>query len=381
MTTLKVIPVTTKQDLDAFITFPWKVYSADPYWVPPMIPDRRDFLDPQKNAFFEHARAQHFLAQRDGKTVGTISAFTNDLYNEFQDVNTGFFGFFEVLDDPPAAAALLRTAEDWARQAGHDTILGPAQFSTNDECGLLIDGFDDSPRILMTYNPPRYADYLVDASYRKAMDLWAYSVDIQDFKRNIPEKLLRITDKVRQRGKYHLRHINMKKYDQEVDLVKRIYNTSWERNWGFVPFTDREFNHLASELKSILDPDLALIVEHQGETIGFAICLPDLNQPLLRAYPRPGKPNILTLLQLIWNWKVVGKLDWLRMFVLGVLPEFRGKGVDALMYIEIAEQAAAKGYKWGELSWVLESNMMMNRTAEMLGGEIYKTYRMYEKDL
>ena len=145
--------------------------------------------------------------------------------------------------------------------------------------------------------------------------------------------------------------------------------------------TDREFNHLASELKEIIDPDLAIIAEHQGETIGFGICLPDLNQPLLRAYPRPGKPNILTLLQLVWNWKVVGKLDWLRMFVLGVLPEFRGKGVDALMYMEIAEHAAAKGYKWGEISWVLESNMMMNRTAEMLGGEIYKTYRMYEKDL
>ncbi len=381
MTMLQVIAVETEDQFEEFIVFPWKVYAADPNWVPPIISDRRNFLDPQKNAFFEHARAQYFLARRDGQTVGTIAAFTNDLYNQFQGVNTGFFGFFEVLDDPPAAAELLRAAEDWARQAGHQTILGPAQFSTNDECGLLIDGFDDPPRILMTYNPPRYADYLVDANYSKAMDLWAYRLEAQDFKRNFPKKLRRVFDKMSQRGRFNLRPMNLKKFDKEVAIAKRVYNKSWEKNWGFVPMTDLEFDHLAAELKQMLDEDLTAVVECDGEPIGFGLCLPDLNEPLLKAYPQPGTPEMWTKLKLVWHWKVRGNLDWLRVFVLGVLPEFRGTGVDALMYMQIAENALHKGYKWAEISWVLETNLMMNRTAEMLGGEIYKTYRMYEKDL
>jgi GNAT superfamily N-acetyltransferase len=371
----------TKQEFDDFVTFPWKVYADDPYWVPPIISNRRDFLDPEKNAFFEHARAQYFLAQRDGQTVGTIAAFTNDLYNEFQEVNTGFFGFFEVLDDPPAAAELLRTAEDWTRQAGHKTILGPAQWSTNDECGLLVDGFDDPPRILMTYNPPRYIDYLVDANYRKAMDLWAYQVNAQDFKSNFPKKLKRVVEKMRQRERFHLRKMNRKEFDKEVLIAKRIYNKSWERNWGFVPMTDREFDDLAAELKQLIDWDLTAVVECEGEPIGFGLCLPDVNEPLLKAYPRPGTLEIWSMLKLLWNWKVRRDIDWVRMFVLGTLPEYRGTGVDALMYMQFAENGLRKGYKQAEISWVVETNTMMVRTAELMGGEIYKTYRMYEKDL
>jgi GNAT superfamily N-acetyltransferase len=381
MSPLAITTVDTERDLKEFITFPWKVYASNPYWVPPILSERRTFLDPENNAFFEHARACYFMAQRDGRIVGTIAAFTNDKYNQFQDVNTGFFGFFEVLEDPEAAAALLTSAEEWARQAGHETILGPAQFSTNDECGLLIDSFDDPPRILMTYNPPRYADYIDKAGYHKVMDLWAYRLNLREFRSRIPEKLLRVVDKVRQRKRFHVRPMRMKQFDQEVEIVKRIYNTSWERNWGFVPMTDREFDHLAKELKPILDPELVAVVEHEGEPIGFGLCLPDLNQPLLRAYPRPGTPETLTMLKMLWNWKVRRRVDWLRVFVLGVFPEFRGMGVDALMYMDIAENAMRKGYKWAEMSWILENNMMMNRAIEMLGGEVYKTYRMYEKAL
>ncbi|MGD8815163.1 MAG: hypothetical protein PVI78_11895 [Anaerolineales bacterium] len=381
MLPLNITTVDTEQDLKDFVAFPWKVYASNPHWVPPIPSERRDFLDPEKNAFFEHARAQYFTARRDGEIVGTIAAFTNDRYNQFQQVNTGFFGFFEVLEDPEAALGLLNSAEDWARQAGHETIIGPAQFSTNDECGLLIDSFDDPPRILMTYNPPFYADYIDKAGYHKAMDLWAYRLNIREFKRRIPEKLLRVVDKVRQRGRFRVRLMNMRKFNREVEIVKRLYNTSWERNWGFVPMTDREFDHLASELKQIIDPDLAVIVEFEEEPIGFGLCLPDLNQPLLQAYPQPGTPKVLTMLKMIWNWKVRHRLDWLRVFALGVLPKFRGMGVDALMYMDIAENAMHKGFKWAEMSWILENNMMMNRAIEMLGGEIYKTYRMYEKAL
>jgi GNAT superfamily N-acetyltransferase len=371
----------TDREILEFIQFPWKVYKNDPHWVPPLISERRSFLDRSKNPFFQHAEAEYFLARRDGQVVGTIGAFTNHRYNEFQKVNTGFFGFFEVLEDPEAARALLRTAEAWARQAGHKTILGPAQFSTNDEVGLLVDGFDDPPRILMTYNPRRYVDYLETAGYKKAMDLWAYETLMSRFKGEggLPPKLLRVAEKVRQRGKLHVRRLNMKEFDQEVERVKKVYNRSWERNWGFVPMTDPEFEHMGKQLKSIIDPELVVIVEADGETVGFGLTLPDLSEPLRLAYPRPGTPEALTMLKLLWHWKARRRVKWIRVFALGVLPEYRGQGVDALMYVETTRSALQRGYQKAEMSWILENNMMMNRGIRFLGGEVYKTYRLYEK--
>jgi len=378
---LQISKVLNNDDLMDFIHFPWEVYRDDPYWVPPLISERREFLDPERNPFFQHARAEYFLAHRGSKLVGTIAAFTNDSYNEFQGVNTGFFGFFEVLDDADAASALLNTAEDWAREAGHESILGPAQFSTNDEVGMLVDGFDDTPRILMTYNPPRYPGFLEAAGYQKAMDLWAYAMRIEDFMQNIPPKLLRVVENVQKRRNLRVRTIDMKDFDQEVERFKRVYNSSWERNWGFVPFTDPEINRFAEQLKQILDPDVVIMIEHEGEVVGFSLSLPDLNQPLHKAYPRPGTSETLTTLKLLWHWKVRRRVDWLRGVAMGVLPEFRGLGVDALMYLETAKTAARKGFRWVEMSWILENNDMMNRLIRLFGGEIYKTYRMYEKRL
>lgn len=381
MAELQISPVSTESDLMEFISFPWQVYRDDPYWVPPLISERRVFLDPAKNPFFEHGRAEYYLARRAGRAVGTIGAFTNDLYNEFQGINTGFFGFFEVLDDPEAAAALLETAEKWAAEHAHSTILGPAQFSTNDECGLLVGGFDDRPRILMTYNPPRYMGYLEDRGYSKAMDLWAYSLDLRDFQGGsaIPPKLVRVAEKVAARGKLRIRNLDLKHFDAEIERVKRIYNKSWERNWGFVPMTDPEFDRMGEQMRAFLDPELVVVVEYEGEAVGFGLTLPDLNQPLRKAYPKPGRPEVLTMASLFWNWKVRGRLDWLRVIALGVLPEFRAQGVDALMYLETAKRALPKGYKFAEMSWILENNDMMNRAIRALGGKVYKTYRMYEK--
>lgn len=381
MAELQISKVLNNDDLMDFIHFPWEVYRDDPYWVPPLISERREFLDPEHNPFFQHARAEYFLAHRGSKVVGTISAFTNDLYNEFQGVNTGFFGFFEVLDDADAASALLSTAEDWAREAGHESILGPAQFSTNDEVGMLVDGFDDTPRILMTYNPPRYPGFLEVAGYQKAMDLWAYVLRLENFMQNIPPKLLRVTENVQKRRNLRVRTIDMRNFGQEVERFKRVYNSSWERNWGFVPMTDPEIDRLAEQLKPILDPDVVIMAEHEGEVVGVSLSLPDLNQPLRKAYPRPGTSETLTTLKLLWHWKVRRRVDWLRGFALGVLPEFRGLGVDALMYLETAKNAAHKGYRWVEMSWILENNDMMNRLIRLFGGEIYKTHRMYEKRL
>jgi len=384
MPELEIQPARTPAEIRTFLEFPWTVYRGNAFWVPPLINERLEFVDPQRNPFFQHARAQLFLARRRGTPVGTIAAFTNQRYNEFQGTNLGFFGFFEVLEDPEAAHALLATAETWARGAGHTAVLGPAQWSTNDECGLLIDGFDDRPRILMTYNPPRYKDYLESAGYTKAMDLWAYELPLSSFGDSVngmPPKLLRVADKVLQSGKFTIRKLNMKDFEAEVDRLKGVYNRSWEKNWGFVPMNDAEFDHLGKNLRQMVDPDLVILVEHEGQMAGFGLSLPDLNQPLRLAYPRPGTPEAWTMVKMAWHWKVRPKLDWLRVFALGVLPEFRGQGVDALMYVETARAAFRKGYKWAEMSWILENNMMMNRAIQFLGGQVYKTYRFYQKSL
>ncbi len=381
MTELKVTKVQSQDDLMEFIYFPWEVYRENRYWVPPLISERVEFLDPEHNPFFEHATVEYYLAHRGPNIVGTIAAFTNDLYNEFQGVNTGFFGFFEVLEDQEVALALFRKVDEYASNAGHDSILGPAQFSTNDEVGMLVDGFDGVPRILMPYNPPRYMDYVEAAGYQKAMDLWSYKIDLENFMQNIPHKLLRVVEKVRERKNLLIRTINMKDFDQEVERFKRVYNSSWERNWGFVPMTDPEIERMAAQLKPMLDPDLVLMVEREGEVIGVALSLPDLCQPLHKAYPRPGVPEILSMLKLFWHWRVRGGIRWVRGFALGVLPEYRALGVDALMYLETAKAASRRGYTYVEGSWILENNDMMNRIVRLVGGEVYRTHRLYEKKL
>ena len=378
MSNLTITPVKSPTELKVFASFPWVVYREDPYWVPPIYSEHVKFLSPEHNPYFEHAKAEYFLAKRGEQIVGTIMVTTNDLFNEFQDLNYGFFGLFEVLEDPEAAAALLNTAQAWAREAGHDKLLGPAQFSTNDEIGLLVDGFDDAPRLLMTYNPRRYESYLEAAGFKKAMDLYAYAVKVEDVWNNFPEKVLRVTKKVQQRRNLIIRPVNMKEYYNEVGRIKKIYNASWERNWGFVPFTDREIDNLAEQLKPFIDPDLAIFVEREGEPIGFGIGLPDLNQPLRKAYPTPKSWETFTLLKLLWNWKVRRSVEWIRIWALGVLPDYRGLGIDSLMYLELAEQARRKGYVWAEMSWILEINDMISRGIRLMGGEIYKTYRVYE---
>jgi GNAT superfamily N-acetyltransferase len=363
MDSLLIQPVESIDDRRAFVSLPWRVYQDDPYWVPPLMSERLTFTDPKQHPFFDHAEVEFFLAWRGDEVVGTIAAFINHRHNDFQGENVGFFGFFEVLDDPVAATTLLETAENWVRQRGYDAIRGPAQYSTNEECGLLVDGFDDAPRILTTYNPPRYVEYIEARGYQKAMDLWAWarSTDIYAEGQNIPQKLERVVQKVRERGDIHIRKINMRNFDDEVELVKKLYNTSWSQNWGFVPMTDAEIDALGEELKPLIDPDLVFIAEVDGEAVGFSLTLPDLNQPLRLAYPRPGVPEWWTLIKFAWHWKVRRSVDWVRVFALGVLPEYRARGVDALFYYESIKEALKKGVKFGEMSWILENNYPMNR--------------------
>ncbi len=369
----------TPAERRAFVTFPWRVYRGDPYWVPPLVSERMAFFDPQRNPFYQHAEVALFMARRDGEPVGTIAAIINHQHNAFHNEPVGFFGAFEVLPDQEAAHALLATARDWARARGMAALRGPATFSTNEECGLLIEGFDDPPRILMAYNPPYYRDFIERFGFHKAMDLYAYELTVEVF--NWPEKLVRVVEKLKGRSKFRVRPGDIRRFREELDRIKKVYNSAWERNWGFVPLTDMEIEHMAAQLIRFVDPDLVFIAEVDGEPIGFSLTLPDINQALHKAYPRPGIPEWWTLLKLLYYWKVRRVVDTIRVVAMGVVEEWRAHGVSALFYYETAKAALPKGYRRAEMSWVLENNAMMNRDIQALGGRIYKIYRIYELPL
>ncbi|MCS7221131.1 MAG: GNAT family N-acetyltransferase [Anaerolineae bacterium] len=379
-----VRPIHTPKERLAFITFPWEVYRGDPNWVPPLISERRAFLDPARNPSFQHMDCQLFVAERNGRIVGTIAAFINYRHNEFHNERIGFFGFFETIPDYTVAEALLSTACDWVRAHGMTAIRGPANFSTNDEVGMLVDGFDSPPVILMTYNPCYYPEFVERFGFRKAQDLLAYHIDIEIFREHpeqAPAKLLRVVEKIRQRGDFTVRRVDFRRLPEEVERFKAVYNSAWEKNWGFVPLTDAEIDHMAKNLKQIIDPAIVFIAEAEGRPIGVILPLPDLNQPLRLAYPRPDVPEWWTLLKFFWHWKMRRRVTLIRVIAMGVIEPYRTRGVDAVMYYEMGKAALERGYKEVEMSWILESNTVTNNTIKALGGRHYKTYRIYEKTL
>ncbi|MCA9961103.1 MAG: hypothetical protein KC443_18815 [Anaerolineales bacterium] len=377
---VRIEPVVTPAQLQQFIRFPWQVYAHDPYWVPQLYHERLDFLDKRRNPFFAHTEAAYFIAWRGETAVGTIAALINHRHNEFHDENIAHFGLFEVLrNEETAAVALLNAACAWAKNSGADKIIGPMNLSTNDECGLLIDGFDSSPVVMMTYNPPYYVDYMTAAGFDKAMDLWAWWADIHEVAHHLPEKLLRVVNKVRERDNLHVRNLDLRHWEREVALVKRIYNSAWAKNWGFVPMTEAEFDRLAHSLRPILDPAVTFAVEKNGETVAFALSIPDVNQPLHRFHPAPNQVSSWAASAYLWRNRY--HTDGLRVLVLGVIEAYRRRGIDALLYYETAKAAVQRGYKWAEASWILENNDMMNRGIAMMGAKIYKTYRIYERRL
>jgi GNAT superfamily N-acetyltransferase len=381
MIPVKIEQVETDADRKAFLSFPWTVYKDDPYWVPPIFSERMEFTDPSHNPFFEHAEVAFYMAMRGEQIVGTIAVFTNHNHNSYQNENIAFFGFFEVLEDFEAAQKLFETAEAWAKQRGHTALRGPAQYSTNDECGLLVDGFNDRPRILMTYNPPYYVDFIEKLGYGYARDLWAYKLSVEKFMEKTGERLDKLTTRILERKNITIRNIDLKNYDEEVEKFKVLYNNAWSKNWGFVPFTEPEIDKLAEELHDILDPDVVFLAEKDDKTVGFSLALLDLNEPLQLAYPKPNTPTWWVLLKLLWHWKIRKKISWIRIYALGVFPEYRALGIDALFYYKTALAAAKKGVRMGEMSWVLDNNDLMNKPIIAMGGKVYKTYRFYEKPL
>jgi GNAT superfamily N-acetyltransferase len=369
-----------------FIQFWWEPYKGNRYWVPPLVNERQEFLDSAKNPYFQHARAAYFLATRNGEPAGTICAHINDKHNEFHGDNIGFFGFFECINDYGVAEALFKTASDWCKSQRVSAIRGPACFSSNDDgYGFLIDGFDDPPRIYMPYNPPYYGEFAERFGFRKAMDLFAYQLATSVYEEGgIPPKLIHVVEKMQKRMGLTFRTVDMSRFDEEVARVKNVYNSAWEKNWGFVPMTDAEFDHLAVGLKQIVDPRVVFIAEKEGKWVGFSLSLPDVNQAVLAAYPSPNPNPIVSglgMARLMWHWKVASKVTWLRIFAMGVIEEYRAQGIAPMFYYETAKAAMKYGYRHGEMSWILENNMMMNRDIQTLGGRVYKTYRILEKPL
>jgi len=369
---VQIIPVANKKEKMEFIKFPWKVYKNDPYWVPPLILDMKNMMDRNKCPFFEHSEADFFIARKNGETVGRIAAILNNRHNQVHKDNIGFFGFFEAINDVDVTRSLLNAAADWCREKNLDSIRGPMNYSQNETCGLLIDSFDSSPVIMMTYNPPYYIDLFEQCGLRKVMDLYAYYLSAE---KELPERLVRVAERIKKRAGVTIRPINLKNFWSEVERVKKVYNAAWAPNWGFVPLTDNEIKHLAKELKPAIDPDIVFMAEDNGEPIGFSLALPDFNIAIKKAN---GRLFPTGLLKILWNKR---KIDGVRVIIMGVIPEYQKRGIDSVFYWETYRRGVKKGYKWGEFSWILENNTMMNRAAQMMGAHVYKTYRVYEKAL
>lgn len=364
--------VQTKADLNEFIKFPWKIYRDDPHWVPPLIIERKEFFDKKKNPFFQHAEVVFYLAKRGAEIVGRITGIVNHNHIKFHQENVGFFGLFECVKDYEIAKALLDSVRDWLKSKGMEIMRGPANFSSNDEWALLVEGFDSPPVIMMSYNPPYYLGFLENYGMVKAKDLYAYFID-----KSLPppERVARMAESIKNKENVKIRNVNMKKFKDEVERIKQIYNSAWSKNWGFIPMTDEEFDHMAKNLRQIVDPHMVFIAEVDGKPAGFSLALPDFNQVLRRLN---GRLFPFGIFKLLWHTKIKNKIDGVRIITMGVVPEFQKRGIDTLFYVETYNMGVKKGYAWAEMSWVLEDNVLMNRTLELLGARLYKKYRIYE---
>ncbi|NIM99259.1 MAG: hypothetical protein GTO24_14615 [candidate division Zixibacteria bacterium] len=369
---LVIEPVQKRKDLLEFIKFPWQVYKDDPYWVPPLIMERKEFLNKEKNPFFKHAEVVLYLARREGQTVGRIAGIVNHNHIEFHQEKAGFFGLFECERHYEVTKALLDSVRGWLKARGMQIMRGPANFSSNEDWGLLLEGFDSPPVIMMPYNPSYYLELVESYGMTKAKDLYAYFIDET---LPTPERVVRMAESIKKKVGVTVRNVDMKDFKGEVKRIKQIYNSAWSKNWGFIPMTDKEFDHLAKNLKQIVDPHMVFIAEVNNKPAGFSLALPDFNQVLAKLN---GRLFPLGIFKLFWHTKVRNKIDGVRIITMGVVPKYQRRGIDTVFYAETYNVGVKRGYKWAEMSWVLEDNVLMNRTLELLGAKVYKKYRIYE---
>jgi GNAT superfamily N-acetyltransferase len=376
---IEIIHLADKSKIKAFIDFPHDLYANDPNYVPMMYIEQEALLNPKKSPFFLHSTAEYFLARdtKDGKIVGRIAAIKNNNHIKYTDKNEGFFGFFDVINNYEVAKLLLDTASDWIQKQGMEKVIGPANFSTNETCGLLVENFSDIPYIMMTYNHQYYQEFLERYGYTKHVDLLAYKMRTAD----VDEKLVALGERIEERllkSGITVRKINLKKFNEELAYFLPIYNEAWSENTGFVPMSDAEIKQIAKDLKPAVDPDLIYFAMKDGKAIGVSLGLPNVNE-VQRGVNR-GRLLPFGVFKLLWGLKT-NKIKTVRIVALGTMKEYRRLGIDAVFYAKNAKACKAKGIIEGEGSWILENNVMMNRTLENLGGKVYRRYRLYEKTL
>lgn len=373
---IRVQPVTTKKELAAFIDFPHYLYKEDPNYVPELFIAQRDLLTPGKHPFHEHSQLQTFLAYDDSNRIkGRIAAIINNNHNSFNSTKDGFFGFFDSVDDSNVAKALFQEAEKWLKEKKLEKVIGPVNPSTNEPVGVLVDGYNKPPVAMMTYNKPYYVELIEGNGFNKLTDLYAYELPTNE----VSDRTIKLQDvllkRLAQKG-IVLRKINLKDFKNEVKKIREIYNSAWDKNLGFVPMTESEFNYLAKDLKMILDPDFCLVAEHEGKFVGFALAIPDVNQILIKI--KKGRLLPTGIFKLLLG---KSKIDFVRVITLGVIEGYRKMGIEACFYSQIIQTAARKKIRGGEASWILENNEMMNKAMQNINGKVYKTYRLYEKAL
>ena len=371
-----VTPVSGRRELDAFIKLPFNLYRNDPNWVPPLLFRERQRFDPKTNPFLQHADAQLFLAHHDGQTVGRISAQVDHEHNRYHEERTGFFGFFESEDDPDIARALFDAAGGWLRERGMEAVRGPLSFSINQEVGLLIEGFDMPPMVMMAYSRSYYGRLIEGAGYEKVKDLYAWRYDSA----TVPAKAHRAVEELRRRPDITIRTVNKSRFEEEIATILDVFNSTWSDNWGFVPVTPAEARHLAEELRQIADTNLIIVVEVAGKTAGVILAVPNINEAI---HDLNGRIFPFGWAKLLWRLKV-SHIKTGRLMIFGIKEEYRTRRYLAMAYLlcdEIYRRAREGGYHWSEFSWTLEDNTAVSTMIRNVGCRKYKTYRIYEKPL
>jgi GNAT superfamily N-acetyltransferase len=364
-------PVNGRQEFRRFIDYAYERNASDPHWVPPLRIGEHERLTPRKNPFFAHAEVELLLAWRDGGVVGRVAAIDDRLHNEAHGDNVAMFGFFEAAD-AAAAQALLTAAETWARGRGRARLRGPINPSLNESAGLLIDGFDSDPMLLMPHNPPEYAAFIESSGYAKVKDLFAW---LYDFGTTPPAAVARLGPRLRDKHGIVVRPLRLSEFTAEVERLRVIYCAAWERNWGFVAPTQDEFRRLATELKPIFDERCAVCAEVNGVPVACAVAVPDINQALKGT---TGRLLPTALFRLLLRKRYITQM---RLLLLGIDPAYRTLGIYPVLLYELHRQVAGGPYRRAEFSWVLEDNRDINQPAENAGARHYKTYRIYEKML
>lgn len=366
---MQIKQVHSRKELKIFQQLPWKIYRHESLWVPPLLSQERELLWPGKHPFHDHALTALFLAFDGAEPVGRIGACLNEQHNVYHGERVGFWGFFECIDDRHVAQELLRAAKTWLKKQGLDSMRGPFNWSTNETCGLLVDGFDSPPRIMMPYNPPYYGALMEAAGLARAKNLVTFELLASS---PVPPRMERIANRARKRSGITIRAIDKKGLKKEVHVIKEIYNAAWSKNWGFVPMTSREVDFMAHELESIIDPRLLLFAEVDGDPAGFCMTLPDVNEVLKHLN---GRLFPLGFLKALW-WS--RRISFTRLLTLGIKEQYRRKGIEVILIIETLLRGREAGYVGGELGWVLEDNHLMIRDIEAMGARQNKTYRIYE---